>query len=142
MRQPRRVLVWCLSGVLALPVVLSMTTGAASADARTCDPGEWCVWSGQFGGAFDQVAAANLRTDEDLENNTYDTDGSRNQHNTISSVWNRTNKVVKLFDPKGTPGLAMGCVGPGKKINLVNFGQPPWGDRTSSYEVQGDLNGC
>ena len=133
----RRTFVLWLSSLLAVPAFLVMTSSPAAASATTCDPGELCVWSGVYAGAFDQVAQANLAHDPDLANNTYDTDRSRTQNNTISSIWNRTNKYVRLFDGKNY-GSAMVCVGPGVAIDLskpFNPGNPIWGDRTSSYRV-------
>lgn len=129
MRQARRFLVHLLSSLLAIPVFIVVAAGPAVASPATCDPGELCVWSGIFAGAFDQVAQANLTNDPDLSNNSYDTDNSRFQNNTISSIWNRTGRFVRLFDLTGYRN-AMVCVGPGVSLNLADRG---WGDRTSSY---------
>jgi hypothetical protein len=102
------------------------------ADRSDC-PGEYvCLWDGNtYGGARAQFHDNGL---QDLAPFGFD--------NITSSIYNNTNRWVRLYDGAGATSYLVICLGPGGFTSLNSGGFPPSSDAASSIWITAGNPGC
>jgi hypothetical protein len=138
-------------GSAAAPVIFPPTAAAINHPSDTCPGNTFCEWENspwskpvQWWG----VPAGTLDHDDNYVDNTYSSDHTQGLNDSISSVWNNTDKWVEVFQNKLGGGFSL-CLGPGgavrdlSRIQIQIFPPQTLNDRLSShYTYSSKPAGC
>lgn len=148
-RPYRSRLTWIRGTLCLFAAVSSISIGVVPAALAQCDPtceaGQICFWSGVNEsngtpeGSFSLWSSSGSGFDDDgtYANNQYEYIRTETQmDNTITSVWNRSNKMLVLYELPNCKG-AFFCIGPNKPnaYNLKPVDGGFWNNRFSSHKL-------
>jgi Peptidase inhibitor family I36 len=140
-----------VAGSMAAPALLAPTAAPAASPAATCPANTLCEWKNNgFNLPVKWWPAGHDAWNYSLDR--YDSDTSQGLNDSISSVWNNTNRWVGLFQGANSQNAAL-CLTPGAgafDLEKVKYGgtfgiigEHDFGDKLSSHEFfPGDPHVC